>query len=99
MKNIVTKQEIFSYVKRFNGISSKTLIHVSDISYYNHNYYKTDNDNYLLYAESDDDDYTSWYLCNNNSSKIVCFGESFSSSGNIIEVFDDIKHMDFYDCE
>ena len=99
MKNVITKQEIFSYVKRFNGILSRTLIRVSDISSYNHNYYETDNDNYLLYAESDDDNYTSWYLCNSNLDKLVCFGESFSSSNNIIEVFDDIKYMNFYDCE
>lgn len=89
------KQELFSYVQKFNGVCGAELIRIPNINYYCHNYYQTDDD-YLLYAHSDDGNYTSWYLCDKDYNELVCFGESFTSDGDIIEVFDDIRYMDFY---
>lgn len=91
----MTKEEIFDYVQKYNGTSSDDLIHIKEISSYNHNYYQGD-DGYLLYGESDDDNYTAWYLCDKPKGWLVCFGESFCSCGDVIEVFDDIRYMDFY---
>lgn len=57
------------------------------LSYYNHLYY-SDGEGGILYAESDDDNHTEWYLCD-----IDCFerriniGESFSSEGDIIHIY------------
>lgn len=46
-----------------NGTNIEQFEHIPQISQYNHNYYKGfDND--LLYAESDDDQTTEWYLVN-----------------------------------
>lgn len=48
-----------------DGLNMDQFDHISEISQYNHNYYKGFG-NDLLYAESDDDQTTEWYLVNKN---------------------------------
>lgn len=49
--------------KYIEGTDMEKFEHVPQISFYNHNYYKGfDND--LLFADSDDDNTTEWYLVN-----------------------------------
>ena len=73
---------------RYIGKTAADFVHLEDISYYCHNYYKG-YDGDILYAESDDDNYTAWYFCDKddikNEAKHLQFGESFTSSGDIIE--------------
>ena len=70
----------------YEGKTSNDFELIPDISFYNHNYYKgLDND--ILYAESDDDDATDWYLCDpNNYQNKKAFGWSYTSEGNVIVV-------------
>lgn len=50
-------------MKYIDGIKMDDFEHIPQISQYNHNYYKGfDKD--LLYAVSDDDQITEWYLVN-----------------------------------
>ena len=91
----MNKLEFFNYVQKYNNISAKDLIRIPEISYYNHNYYQGE-DGYILYGESDDDNYTAWFLCDSNAKLLVNFGESFISNNDIIEVFSIIECMDFY---
>lgn len=75
-------------LESYNGVPLDALQHIPEISFYNHNYYiglrregcvTSD----LIYAESDDDNCTSYYLINKNSEPIY-FGYSFTSEGDII---------------
>ena len=75
-----------SRLLKYEGKTPNDFQRIKDISYYNHNYYYGLDDD-ILYAESDDDDATDWYLCNpKNYSERKAFGWSFSSQGNIIQV-------------
>lgn len=47
--------------KYFEGLDMKQFKIISEISYYDHNYYVGFDGN-LLYAHSDDDNTTEWYL-------------------------------------
>lgn len=66
----------------FNGLSEERLTHLAIISSYNHNYYI--HKNYLLYAVSDDDNFTQWYWVVNT--KFLAFGGSYTSEGDVIIV-------------
>ena len=93
----MTQKELFYYVQKYNSVSRYDLVRIPEISHYNHNYYQGE-DGYILYGESDDDNYTAWYLCDKPKGYLVCFGESFCSCGDVIEVYTDIRCMHFM-CE
>ena len=74
--------------EKYFGKTPEDFEHLEALSYYNHNYYKGfDGD--ILYAESDDDNYTAWYLCDSNNIKdkslYKMFSESFTSNGDVIQ--------------
>lgn len=74
--------------KKYFGKTPADFEHLEALSHYNHNYYKGfDGD--TLYAESDDENYTEWYLCDSNNIKDKSlhkiFGESFTSNGDVIQ--------------
>ncbi|MGE5473155.1 MAG: hypothetical protein ACM3UU_02920 [Ignavibacteriales bacterium] len=77
------------FFKKYNGIKANEFKHIPEISYYNHNYYiglsKNDTIHDLLYAESDDDNYTAWFIITRGGR--VSFAESFTSEGEILHVF------------
>lgn len=67
----------------FNGLTPKDFKHLPERSWYNHNFFSyLDN---VLYAESDDDNYTEWFLLIGNQK--VSFAESFTSDGERLNVF------------
>ena len=71
--------------KYVDGIKMIEFTRIDNISHYNNNYYIGFNKD-LLFAESDDDNTTEWYLVNNK-----CFhylGESYTSNGEILKRFD-----------
>lgn len=86
------KQELFDYVQKYNGVTAYDLNQISEPDKYT--YYESD-DGDILCGRSDDDNYTEWWLCDDNRDKLVCFGESFTSKGEIIYVFDKIRMMYF----
>lgn len=68
-------------------VSDKELKHIPEISHYNHNYYlgiKRDGNVTcdLIYVESDDDDYSEYYLVLPEGHFIIGF--SLTSQGDII---------------
>ena len=71
-------------MKYTEGLEMNQFDHIPQISQYNHNYYKGfDND--LLYAESDDDQTTEWYLVNKSGARDFKFiGVSFNDSETLI---------------
>lgn len=66
----------------FNGLSEESLAHLAIVSSYNHNYYIYKN--HLLYAVSDDDNFTQWYWVVNE--RFLAFGGSYDSEGDVIIV-------------
>jgi hypothetical protein len=60
---------------------------IEKISHYNRNYY-IGFDSDLLYAKSDDDNTTEWYLINGDS-KSVFLGQSYTSHGDKLDVFEE----------
>lgn len=83
--NIQLKESLIS---TYDGKSSDELLrHIPEISCYNHNYYigakregKASND--LIYAESNDDDFSDYHLVSNFT--FISFGYSFTSEGDVI---------------
>ena len=71
------------YLEKFkSGINPKEINHIPSLSYYNHNYYEYCNE--LLYAVSDDDNHTVWYLiC---TDKRIEIGESFITDSDEINI-------------
>ena len=76
--------------KNFNGKKIEDVArHLKDISSYNHNYYEDDDGN-IIYANSDDDNYTDYTRVTiAGNTKIIheTFAESFCSCDDLIEVF------------
>ena len=70
--------------KRYHGCVFTDADLKKDISYYNHNYYQG-YDGDLIYAESDDENLTDYYING------VFFAESFVSEGDKLIVLD--KYM------
>lgn len=101
----MTKTDVFNFLQQFNGINVKTLgqpiSSASCKSVYNYNYYAVPaSDDFIFYADIDDEDNTAWYLCDNKQNIICCFGESSAwdnAEDEKIEVFEDIKYFDWED--
>lgn len=64
----------------YEGLNMEQFAHLPQISRYNLNYY-VGFDKDLLYAKSDDDDTTTWYLIKGCDSSIL-LGESYMSEGD-----------------
>ena len=69
-------------IRLLEGASEECMTHLTDISCYNHNYYSFNG--HLLYAVSDDDNFTSWYWVRNQ--QFVAVGGSYCSDGDRIIV-------------
>lgn len=70
----------------YDGLHTDTLRHIPEISCYNHNYYiglKRENSTIhdLLFAESNDDNLTEWYIVLGNCIKYI--GYEYSDKGVI----------------
>lgn len=68
----------------YDGIDTSIFKHIPEISFYNNNYYiglrrENDVNNDLLFAKSDDDNFTDWYVINGNSVRYI--GYEFTSEG------------------
>lgn len=73
-------------LERYEGVTPKELELIPEISSYNHNYYKGLNGD-ILYANSDDDNYTDWYLVEDDEVKNKRqFGYSLTSEGDRIHI-------------
>ena len=68
--------------KYTDGMKMDKLKHLPDISCYNNNYYVGHGKD-LLFAQSDDDDMTHWYLISGTESLFV--GHSFIRNGEKLE--------------
>lgn len=62
--------------------------HIKEISRYNRNYYVGLNDD-LLFAASDDDNETNWYLIENI--KVIYLGLS-TVENNLLQIFDEVPY-------
>ena len=76
--------------KKFNGkrIEDVTIL-LPEISSYNNNYYKDDEGN-IIYAWSNDEDYTDYTRVIINGDTVQyfeTFAESFTSEGDLMEVY------------
>jgi len=72
-------------LKYKDGLALENLNHIKELSSYNRNYYVgigTD----LIYAESDDDNTTEWYLLKNM--EFVYLGESYSTEGDLLNRYE-----------
>lgn len=69
----------------YDGIKVDTFKHIPEISFYNHNYYIGLKRNSrlldLLFAHSDDDNMTDWYIVNGSS--VTYIGYEFTEDGII----------------
>ena len=68
----------------YDGIDTSTFKHIPEISFNNHNYFvgfKRGNSvtHDLLFAHSDDDNQTDWYIINGNSVRYI--GYEFTDKG------------------
>lgn len=77
--------------KKFNGKRIEDVAtRLEDISYYNNNYYKDDEGN-IIYAWSDDVDYTEYtrvvITAEGKREYSVTFAESYTSTGDFMEVY------------
>ena len=82
--------------KKFNGKRIEDVAtRLEDISYYNNNYYKDDEGN-IIYAWSDDIDYTEYtrviITTEGKREYSVTFAESYTSNGDFMEVYS--EYMD-----
>lgn len=64
------------YLEYEDGLNMNQFKHVKDISSYNSNYYVGLKPGDILYADSDDDHTTEWYLIRNM--EFIYLGESYS---------------------
>lgn len=82
------KEVVDKYIKKYKGRSVRSFQHIPELSSYCRNYYKGDDED-ILFAHCDDDDYTAWYICDKedptNWIKQIHFGDSFYSSDEVIE--------------
>lgn len=74
-------------VDRYNGMNADDFTLIDSIGYYNHCFYKgLDGD--ILYAESNDDNRTDWYLCDKmDINNRIQFAESFVSENDKLDVY------------
>ena len=77
--------------KKFNGKRIEDVAtRLEDISYYNNNYYKDDEGN-IIYAWSNDVDYTEYtrvvITTEGKREYSVTFAESYTSNGDFMEVY------------
>lgn len=73
-------------LERYIGKTPEDFENIAEMSSYNHNYYKGMNGD-ILYADSDDDDYTDWYLVMDDEVKAKKhFGYSLTSEGDKIHI-------------
>lgn len=63
------------------GLTEDDFDHIPTASRYNGNYYQLGD--YLFYAQSDDDDSTTWYLIRPTTSNVIV-GMSFCGLGDVI---------------
>ena len=74
------------FLERYkDGMRMRELEHIKQISHYNHNYYVGIGSD-LLFAKSDDDDTTEWYLLIGTNSYFI--GNSYTSGGDFLERLD-----------
>lgn len=77
---------------KFNGKKiEEVATRLDDLSHYNNNYYEDDEGN-IIYAWSDDDDYTDYTRVTVDGVYIhrhETFAESFTSYDNVMQVFDE----------
>jgi hypothetical protein len=66
----------------FEGLTPDDMTHLPSVSHYNRNYYAINGK--LLFAESDDDNFTQWYWIRGNL--IDPLGGSYCSDGDRIIV-------------
>lgn len=92
-KNEVLSGEIMKYTMDYSKYDGKRIkevaSHREDLSSYCRNYYE-DDDGGLIYAYSDDDNYTEYIeiiIINNTCEWGETFAESFTSEGDIMRVF------------
>ncbi len=83
----MTKEQRES-LEDYNGMDLDKLKHIPEISFYNHNYYvgkKRLNypTNDLIFAKSDDDNFTEYYVVTTNGQHIY-FGYSETSEDDVI---------------
>lgn len=71
--------------KYFDGMKMRELRRIDEISHYNFNYFIGIGSD-LLFASSNDDDITEWYLIIGKDSYFI--GNSYTSSGDILERLD-----------
>lgn len=64
----------------FEGVKEENMIHLPLISSYNSNYYCFNG--YLLYGESDDDNFTAWYWVRGD--RVDAIGGSYCTDGGRI---------------
>jgi len=64
-----------------NGLDMKLFQVIKEVSSYNHNYHKGFN-NDLLFALSDDDNTTEWWLIKNRT--FYFLGEAYTTEGEIL---------------
>ncbi len=69
-----------------DGMEMENLKHLAEISVYNFNYYVGHGKD-LLFAKSDDDDTTYWFLILGNESLFI--GHSYTSNGGKLERADE----------
>lgn len=69
----------------YEGMPMGDLLRIGEISFYNHNYYIGPHKN-LLFARSDDDNTTEWYLVTNR--QFVFLGETLTSEGHILHRYE-----------
>lgn len=66
----------------FDGVTPEDMTHLPEVSSYNHNYYSLNGK--LLFAKSDDDNFTQWYWIKGQS--VMAVGGSYTSDDNRIVV-------------
>lgn len=101
----MTKTDIFNFLQQFNGMNVRTLgdpiESSSAMSIYNDYIYAVpESDDFLFYAEYDDEDGAIWHLCDKNQNVICTFGESSSWDDYFhekLEVYEDIKYFNWQD--
>ena len=77
----------------YDGKYCGDLLYIPEESYYCHNYYygfERDGVVDKIYAWSDDDNYTEYYLVGNEAYR-TAFAESFTSQHDKIHVYDEFK--------
>ncbi len=74
--------------KYVNGLKMENFTHIKGVGHYNNNYH-IGFDGDLLFAKSDDDNTTDWYLVI-PIGQTVYLGQSKTSEGDLLEVYDQV---------